>query len=149
MEGKKSKILFENCQCVSEVIGQVLMTAVVVISLTSIAITIFSSDVLDPPHTPHVDLEIYLENSIVYILHVGGEPLELEDLKIIFYNNSGIQANFTGLSKYLESDSPSNGVLTFGERLKIDAGVPIKANDSMEISLVHVPSQQVIFKSPI
>lgn len=149
MEGKKSKILFENCQCVSEVIGQVLMTAVVVISLTSIAITIFSSDVLDPPHTPYVDLEIYPENSVVYILHVGGEPLELKDLKIVFYNNSGIQANFTDLSKYLENDIHSNGVLMFGEHLKIDAGVPVTDDDSMEMSLVHVPSQQVIFKSAI
>ncbi len=42
MEGRRHRALREDCQAVSEVVGQVLMIAIVVLAFSSIAVVIFS-----------------------------------------------------------------------------------------------------------
>ena len=81
MEGKKYRALREDCQAVSEVVGQVLMIAIVVLAFSSIAIVIFSDVVVNPPHTPHTDLQESIDptNNRLYIFHVGGEAIDLKE----------------------------------------------------------------------
>ena len=85
MEGKKHRALGENCQAVSEVLGQVLMIAIVVLSLSSLAITIFSDVVvINPPHKQHTYISERIDTNAdtIQILHSGGEEVNLKALKI-------------------------------------------------------------------
>ena len=76
MEGKKYRALGEDCQAVSEVVGQVLMIAIVVLAFSSIAVVIFSDVVVNPPHTPHTDLQEKIDPMpILYIFQSVGKPL--------------------------------------------------------------------------
>ena len=90
MEGKNYRALSEDCQAVSEVVGQVLMISIVVLAFSSIAVVIYSDVVVaNPPHTPHTDLfeKINTDNDIIKIIHTGGEAIDLEKIKIILSVN--------------------------------------------------------------
>ena len=87
MEGKKYRELGQDCQAVSDVIGQMLMIAIVVLAFSGIALTVFSDDgAVNPPHTPHTDLRenINARDNTVQIIHNGGEAIDLKEIKIVF-----------------------------------------------------------------
>jgi FlaG/FlaF family flagellin (archaellin) len=151
VEGKKYRALGEDCQAVSEVVGQVLMIAIVVLAFSSVAVVIFSDVVVDPPHTPHTDLQANLQknngNYTLYISHMGGEGIDLKYVKITLFNSSGELAEFPDLKgKGWDSERNvlNNNVLTLGDYIEIDTGVKLASSDTINIFLVYTPSQQVI-----
>ena len=89
MEGKRHRALREDCQAVSEVLGQVLMIAIVVLAFSAIAVVIFSEVIVNPPHTPHTDLQESIDptNNRLYIFHVGGEAIDLKNVNIVLVNS--------------------------------------------------------------
>jgi FlaG/FlaF family flagellin (archaellin) len=153
VEGKRHKKLHEDCQAVSEVMGQVLMIAMVVLAFSSIAVVIFLEVVVNPPHTPHTDLQADLQDNItdpanyftLYIFHVGGEDIDLKDVKIV-----GQQENFTDLrdkGRDPEGKKLDNGILMLGDHIEIDIPknkVNPTSSDTVKIYFVYTPSQQVI-----
>jgi len=153
MKRKKHSLLREDCQAVSEVMGQILMMSIVVLAFSSIGITIFSDVVVDPPHTPHVDLQEKIDTNTdtVWILHSGGETIDSEAINIIL-NINGDSTPFNRSSPgfmVLNSDgSPSNnGILTLGDFIEIDTtqqGINLLNTDTIDMYFVHTPSQQVI-----
>lgn len=167
MEGKKYRALGEDCQAVSEVVGQVLMIAIVVLAFSSVAVVIFSDLVVNPPHTPHTDLSEKIDTNAdtVQILHSGGEAIDLRDIKIILIVNEA-QYEFN-MSDYKKPDSEvkvrhsdgrlfnlNDSVLMLGDYITIYTNYTNLENDADRIDMnddsavkmyfVHTPSQQVI-----
>jgi hypothetical protein len=154
LEGKKYRALGENCQAVSEVLGQVLMIAIVVLSLSSLAITIFSDVVvINPPHKQHTHISERIDTNadIIQILHSGGEDINLKALKIILSVNGKLaKFNMSDPSVKvlnLRGPVPNNGFLMLGDCIEINMrqlGIYLKDNDTVDMYLVNTKSGQVI-----
>jgi len=149
VEGKKKRALSGDCQAVSEVIGQVLMIAIVVLAFSSIAITVFSDKgISTPQHTPRVDFQEKIDRNknILYIFHHGGEAIDLKDVKIILSNGEK-QEGFDMSSNRSEFNySATNDVLMLGDYIEINPtsrGINL-VTDNPTMYFVHTPSQQVI-----
>ena len=147
--GKKNRALGEDCQAVSEVIGQVLMLAIVVLAFSSIAMLVFSDGgVVNPPHTPKADLQETIDTgaNTVKIFHVGGEAIDLEDVKIVL-NINGEQEEFN-VSDPGVNYSATNKVLMVGDYIEINTnksrGRILKSTDTIDMYFVHTGSDQVI-----
>ena len=153
MVGKKYRALGEDCQAVSEVVGQVLMIAIVVLAFSSIAILVFSDVVVvNPPHTPHTDLQesIDLVNNTLYIFNMGGEAIDLKDVKIVLNTNEKNNNEEFDLSSNRSefNYSATNDVLMLGDYIVINPtsrGIYLGTDDTV-MFFVHKPSRQVIQK---
>lgn len=157
MEGKKYRALSRDCRAVSEVIGQVLMVAVVVLAFSSIAITVFSDGgAVKPPHIPRTDLQQSINRSgeTVQIFHSGGEAIDFEDIKVIISAN-GAQAEFNMSDSSVtlcdaKGNTSSDNVFMLGDSILIDtrgSEVNIKdENATIDFYFVHTESNQVIKK---
>lgn len=160
MEGKKYGALGQNCQAVSEIIGQVLMIGLVVLSFSVIALTVFSDEgAVKPQHTPYTDLRENIDtlNNTVQIVHSGGENIDLKEIKVVF-NANGSQAEFNVSSDpcvtVLRQGNPvsKDGLFMLGDCIKINTtgkGVTFTSSDSVDIFFIHTPSRKVIQRSVI
>ena len=161
MEGKKYRALGQDCQAVSEVIGQVLMIAVVVLAFSSIALTVFSDEgAMRPLHVPRTDLQenIGAERDTVQIFHSGGEAIDLKDIKIIL-SVDGKQEEFKMSDPDIYGHTVTvfdpkgkglslNDVFTLGDCIEIaPSSVDIKNASSVDLYFVHTASKQVIKKA--
>jgi FlaG/FlaF family flagellin (archaellin) len=154
LEGKKYRELGENCQAVSEVLGQVLMIAIIVLSLSSLATTIFSDVVvINPPHKQHTYISERIDTNAdtIQILHSGGEAINLKTLKIILSVNGKLtKFNMSDPSvKVLNSRGSvlDNGFLMLGDCIEINMrqlGIYLKDNDTVDMYLMNTKSGQVI-----
>ncbi len=147
MEDIKYRVFGENCQAVSEVIGQMLMIAVVVLAFSGIALTVFSDGgVVKPPHTPHIDLQesINTSDDTIQIIHSGGEAIDLSAIKIILIFPTG-QKEFSKLEDFDEDKSIglNDNVFTLGDCIVINDKNITSGND-IDMFFVHTPSKQVI-----
>ena len=149
MEGKQHREFIENCQAVSEVMGEILMIAIVVLAFSSIAITVFSDKgVMSPPHAPRVDLKERIDRgeNTVYILHQGGEAVDLKDINIVL-NTGEKQEEFNISSNRSEFNySVSNDILMLGDYIILNStgrGINLTVDDPV-MYFIHIPSQQVI-----
>ena len=150
MEGKKYRALGQNCQAVSEVIGQVLMLAIVVLAFSSIAVAVFSDGgAVNPPHTPKADLQesIDTDTNTVQIFHRGGEAIDLEDVKIVL-NINGEPEEFDVFSDPGVNYSATNNALMVGDYIEINTnqsrGRILKSTDTIDMYFVYTGSDQVI-----
>ncbi|HII80308.1 MAG TPA: type IV pilin [Methanosarcina sp.] len=156
MEGKKYRALGKDCRAVSEVIGQVLMVAVVILAFSSIAITVFSDEgAVKPPHVPRTDLQESKSKNTVQIFHTGGEAIDLEYIKIILSVN-GTQAEFNISDSNVAAYDPkgkklsSDGVFMLGDYIIIDPSSKVNITDenaTIDLYFVHTESKQVIKKA--
>lgn len=149
-EGKKYRALCQDCKAVSEVIGQVLMVAVVVLAFSSIAVFVFSDEgAVNPPHTPKADLQESVDTGtdLVKIFHKGGEAIDLQDAKIML-NINGQQEEFDLSSDPGVSCNATNNVLMVGDDIVINTslsrGRDLRSTDSIDMYFVHTGSDQVI-----
>jgi len=154
VEGKKYRALGQDCQAVSEVIGQVLMISIVVLALSSVALTVFSEGgTMDPPHTPHANLQENIDRpkDIVKIFHDGGEAIDLEDIKIIL-EVDGQQVGFN-MSEFQvfgpDNQLSSDDVFELRDCIVIDTSskIDITDADAIDLYFVHTASSQVIQKT--
>lgn len=157
VEGKEYRALGKDCRAVSEVIGQVLMDAVVVLAFSSIALTVFSDEgAMRPPHVPRTDLQesINGERDSVQIFHSGGEAIDLKDIKIIL-TVDGDQEEFDISDPAVKVYDPkgknlsSGDVFTLGDCIEIKPGnrIDIKNGNDINLYFVHTASKQVIKKA--
>ncbi|HEX2958897.1 MAG TPA: type IV pilin N-terminal domain-containing protein [Chitinispirillaceae bacterium] len=156
MEGKKYRALGQDCKAVSEVIGQVLMVAVVVLAFSSIAVTVFSDDgAVKPPHVPRTDLQesIDLGDNTVQIFHSGGEAIDLEDIKVILsVNETQTEFNMSEFEVFdPDGKLSSDDVFMLGDYIVIDPSSKVvditDENASIDLYFVHTESNQVIKKA--
>lgn len=160
MEGKKYRALDQDCRAVSEVIGQMLMVAIVVLAFSSIALTVFSDGgAMNPPHVPRTDLQEIVNRSgeTVQIFHSGGEAIDLEDIKVILSVN-GTQAEFNMPdSNNVTVFDPkgnqlsSDDVFMLGDYIVINSSSSkvniTDENTTIDFYFVHTGSRQVIKKA--
>lgn len=165
--GSKRSSIRQDRDAVSEVIGQMLMMTVVVLAFSVIAITVYSDGGAGiSEHIPHVDFResIYAVNNTVQIVHVGGEAIDKSAISVILSGNYGTPDEFR--RTYSMSDSEvkilkpdgivstdnalSDNALTLGDRILIntkESGITLTSKDSVDLLIVHIPSQQVIQKT--
>jgi len=95
---------------VSEVLGEILLLAIVVLLVAA-----FSSElgtlIPSPKEHPEANFVLTLKGSNYTIVHTSGDPLPLWDTKITVYNGSLIRLNSTKLV----NDLNGNGYWDFGE----------------------------------
>ncbi|HEX2958896.1 MAG TPA: type IV pilin N-terminal domain-containing protein [Chitinispirillaceae bacterium] len=156
MEGKKYRTLGQDCKAVSEVMGAVLMISVVVLAFSAVAVTVFSDgEAVDPPHTPHTNLRENIDTSrdTLQIFHIGGEAIDLEDIRIILIVNE-TQADFN-MSDFEvhepEGNTSFDGVFALGDYIEIDPSskINIEHGDVVDFYFVHTESSQVIQKTKL
>lgn len=156
MEGKKYRALGRNCQAVSELMGAVLMISIVVLALSSVALTVFSdSGEMDPVHTPHTNLEENLDRpkDIIRISHNGGEAIDLEDIIIILkVDGKDVEFNMSDPGVTIldsEGNISSDDVFTLDDCIMVNTSSKIEISNAEAIDLyfVHTESSQVIQKT--
>ncbi|WP_292373853.1 type IV pilin N-terminal domain-containing protein [Methanosarcina sp. UBA411] len=149
MEGKKLRVLCQDCRAVSEVYGQLLMISMVVIAFSGIALTVFSDGGAEKPeHTPHTDLQetINTTNNTLQIIHSGGEPIDLSAIKIILIIGGKQQPDVYEQNSFtikkLEDSEPKN-IFMLGDCIEIK-DKNITGDVDIDMFFVDTPSQQVI-----
>ncbi|KKH93309.1 hypothetical protein EO95_13480 [Methanosarcina sp. 1.H.T.1A.1] len=154
---KKCRGLTRDCRAVSEVMGAVLMIAIVVLAFSAVALTVFSDEgSMDPPHTPHTNLRENINTSedTVQIFHNGGEEIDLKYIKIIL-EVDGERAEFD-MSDFEVFDPERNNIITdgvfaLGDCIVIDPSskINIEHGDVVDFYFVHTESSQVIQKTKL
>ncbi|MCQ1534711.1 type IV pilin [Methanosarcina sp. KYL-1] len=137
-----------DSRAVSEVMGEILLVAIVVILLSSVAAVVYGE--LGVTDVPHVEIHERVNTTYnrIKIEHAGGEPLKLDSIKITLYRN-GEKYDF------LPSDpdvtcSSDNGAWKFGDTIVIDTdqvrSIKMEENDTVDLFFIHTPSRQVLHK---
>ncbi|SFM56194.1 type IV pilin N-terminal domain-containing protein [Methanolobus profundi] len=72
-----------NTQAVSEVIGEVLLTAIAVLAFSVIAVSVFSY--ADPQEQVHADIQgwVDVDSDTVYLRHAGGERVDITKTRVL------------------------------------------------------------------
>ncbi|AKB30877.1 hypothetical protein MSSIH_0187 [Methanosarcina siciliae HI350] len=138
------KELMKKCTAVSDVVGEVLMTTIAVIFISSIAVFIFSYDgAADVPHT-HVKEWTDSRIDTIYLEHNGGEFIETEALEIAI-NINGNRYTYSSPQIYANLGNKSSWEL--GDRIEINTdsewNVDIKDEDEINVYLIDRPSRKV------
>jgi FlaG/FlaF family flagellin (archaellin) len=138
------KKLIRNSDAVSEVMGEVLLTSIAVLLVSSIGIFISTYDgATDIPHT-QVKEWMNQGTDIIYLEHSGGEFLETEAFEIAV-NINGTKYIYPPASIYSDLNR-SNWQL--GDRIEINTssnwGVDIKDEDEIKVFLIDTTSKQTI-----
>jgi FlaG/FlaF family flagellin (archaellin) len=142
MLGNLRKFL-NSSDCVSGVVGDVLLIGIVVIVVSMLGTMVFSLD--RPVDSPHVAVEKWARapTDTIYIRHCGGDAIDVDDLKIM--------VNING-SSYVYSQENVSGCLNksfweLGDVITINTNdewsVPLKKGDPVFLHLVDMDSKQV------
>ena len=153
MKGKKYRGFKEDCQAISEITGQILMIGIVIIAFSAIALTVFSDGgAVKPIHMPHTDLQesINTSDNTIQIIHIGGDAIDLNDIKVVLSVNGTHEFNVSSDScvTFRGSDGkekPKHGLFMLGDCIDVNTtGLGLTSNDPIEMFFVHTPSRQVI-----
>lgn len=137
--------LVKNERAVSEVLGEVLLTTIAVLLVSSIGIFIATYDgATDIPHT-QVREWMNAGKDTIYLEHSGGEFLGTEFFEIVV-NINGQKYIYSSASIYSNLDNRSSWQL--GDRIEINTssewGVDIETGDEIKVFLIDTPSKQTI-----
>lgn len=135
---------------VSEVMGVVLLTGIVIIMLSVLGTSVFSME--GPEDVPHTNVQEIMDISTdtIYLKNNGGEPVSTENFRIIV-NINGIKYEYA--SSQIYENLGNNSVWKMGDTIEINSkdtwGVDLKNNDKVELFLVDIPSNELIQKSTL
>jgi len=138
------KLMKNNC-AVSEVMGEVLLTTIAVLLVSSIAIFVSTYDgAVDVPHT-QVKEWMNEKNDRIYLEHSGGEFLKTEDFEVVASIN-GTRYVYTSDEIYANLNNSSSWGL--GQTIEINTsskwGIDIKDENEIKVFLIDIPTKQVI-----
>ena len=139
------KKLIKNRSAVSEVMGEVLLTTIAVLLVSSIAIFISTYD--GATDIPHTQVKEWMEEDtdMLYLEHSGGEFLETDALEIAASIN-GERYVYTSDEIYANLGNQSSWQL--GDIIGIDTssewGIDITDEDEVKVFLIDKTSRQVI-----
>ena len=139
------KKLMKNQKAVSEVVGEVLLTTIAVLLVSSIGIFIATYDgATDIPHT-QVREWMNAGKDTIYLEHSGGEFLGTESFEIAV-NINGTRYSYPSARIYSNLNNSSTWQL--GDRIEINTssewGVNITDGDEIKVFLIDTPSKQTI-----
>jgi Protein of unknown function (DUF1628). len=147
VEGKRRRILCQDCRAVSEVYGQLLMISIVVIAFATIGVAVFSDGgAVKPGHIPNTDLREKIHANTLYITHNGGEAIDKSAIKIILTaGNKRSEYNGVDLTiKNPDGTESSDKLFTLGDYIEIKISNDLMSEKEIEMFFVDTPSQQVI-----
>ncbi|MDD4497323.1 MAG: type IV pilin N-terminal domain-containing protein [Methanosarcinaceae archaeon] len=143
----RNRDLKRNCDAVSEVMGEALLTGIVVLMLGAMGLFIFSN-FESPPKSSNSDLDCWINTSseTLYIRHCGGENLDVRDMDIV--------VNIRGDKRTYISENISavlgDSHWELGDIIEINTtgtwGSQISEGDSVEVYIVDKLSKHVIQK---
>lgn len=138
------KLMKNNC-AVSEVMGEVLLTTIAVLLVSSIGIFISTYDgAVDVPHT-QVKEWMNKQTDIIYLEHSGGEFLKTEDFEAAVSIN-GIRYVYT--SDNITENLKNSSSWGLGQTIEINTsskwGIDITDKDDIKVFLIDIPTKQVI-----
>lgn len=140
------KELMQNSGAVSEVMGEVLLTGIAVLLVSSIGIFISTYD--GATDIPHTQMKEWMgeETDTIYLEHSGGEFLAVKDLEIAVNINGSKHIVYPSSPVYSSLNNSNSWQL--GDRIAINTssewGVNINKTDKVRVFLVDSPSKQVI-----
>ena len=137
----------ENCDAISGIIGEVLLTGIIVIMLSSVAVALYSIE--EPVNTPHASVEELVDasSSTIYLKHVGGEPIPVEDMKI--------SININGESYVYSPDDISENMAgkkmwEIADVIEIDTdeewSIGIENENDVTVKIIEMASKEVLPK---
>lgn len=142
LQRNRCEIQREMSRSQSEVIGVVLLTAVVAIMVLgagAVLIPTFIEDV----QRPNIAVTIDATAQNVTIGHAGGDTLEVEDVSLILRN--GDQERYA-LSDFHQIRGTDETVFDRGDRWTRNHGI---TGDRMEVLAIHGPSNRVIERKTV
>ncbi len=134
---KRTRPFTEDCDAISEIIGELLMVVIAVIAFGVLAVIMLSY--MEHSDTLHVDVDGWVNVSAdtIYFRHSGGEVVEAEKLRMIL--------NLNGTLVELSSDNVTailgKSLWQLGDIPEIDAmdrwGIDIKEDDYVGGTMIH------------
>lgn len=139
--------LFENPRAVSDVLGEILMTTVAVILLSSIAVSIYAYGGPDDIPRTQVNEWIDAETDKIYLENCGGEFIDTEDLEIVINVNGN---RYTYSSSQIYTNLGNKNSWELGDRIEINTSsewnLHIEEEDEVDMYLIDKPSKKVFQK---
>ena len=135
---RRTQQLAENCDAISELIGELLIVVVAVLAFGVIAVHVLTYQ--GPADTVYVDIDGWVDTSTdtIYFRHSGGEAVGTEDLRII--------VNLDGTRCELSSDNVTailgSSTWQLADIIAVNAsdvwGVGINEDTDVDASIVHI-----------
>lgn len=119
----------------SEVIGELLFTAVVVIAVALVAVFVLSG--VDTTTEPAAEIGVDANDSHVLLTHGGGDGTAATDLRVFFGADA---SGDDGLENFSELAGDGDGRFEGGERRARSHG----ASDVLAVTVVHEPTDTVL-----
>ncbi|WP_321418268.1 LamG-like jellyroll fold domain-containing protein [uncultured Methanomethylovorans sp.] len=140
----KEKSLVENCDAVSELIGEILLTGIAVIAFSTIAVFLLSPQ--GTIEKPIVDVDGWVDTNIdtIWIRHAGGDGVQIDNIKIyVDINNDRFEISPQQLSAL-----HTKPLWELGDTISLDAstlwGRDVIDTDQIYVVMVHVPSNTIL-----
>ncbi|WP_292471564.1 type IV pilin N-terminal domain-containing protein [Methanolobus sp.] len=143
MSSQKSPFL-ENTDAISEIIGEVLLTAIAVLSFSILAVFIFSY--ADQQDHVYADIQGWVDvnSDTIYLRHAGGETIDIPKTRVIL----DINGTRRELSSSELEQIKGNTAWNLGETIRINASKlwsdNISQDDYVAIVMVNIDSNLVI-----
>ncbi len=133
-----------NTEAVSEVIGEILLTAIAVLAFSVIAVSIFSY--AEPQERVHADIQgwVDVDSDTVYLRHIGGERIDLSNTRVLLDINETRRA----LSPDDLEQIKGNSIWDLGETIMINTSElwsqDIVEDDNIALIMLTTDSNLVI-----
>jgi hypothetical protein len=139
--------LFRDSTAVTEVLGEMLLTAIVVLAF-AVVIT-FVMFHLNPVDSSRVDVSAWADadKDTIYFRHVGGETLDTSEIELLLDLNGTVYR----INSSLLSSSYNRDIWEYGDVIALNVsslfGDDITEGGSLESKLIHTSSNMVFFDS--
>lgn len=140
----KVKVLVENCEAVSEVIGEILLTGIAVIAFSVIAVILLSPQ--GSIERPELDIDGWVDSDTdtIWLRHVGGERVQADNIRIfVDINNDRYEIDPRELTTLYTKPLWELGD-TFSLETSYLWGKDIVNTDQVYVVMVHVPSSTIL-----
>lgn len=136
----------KNPDAVSSVVGEVLITGIIVVVLSSVFLVLNS---IDPPaNNVHVSVEEWVDNSssTIYLRHTGGEAIDVDDLRIdVNVNGKSYVYSQANISKSINKSQ-----WELADTIKINTyntwGFSLPNENDVAVKLIELRSREVLPK---
>nr|WP_277985485.1 type IV pilin [Methanolobus psychrotolerans] len=141
---RHNSTFLKNTDAVSEIIGEVLMTAIAVLAFSVITVFIFSY--ATPLEKVHADIQgwVDVDSDTIYLRHAGGERVDIPEVRLLLdINNTRRELSSSELEQIKQS-----ATWDLGEIIRINASqlwsYNIGQDDYVAIALITTNSNLVI-----
>ncbi|MGZ0746498.1 type IV pilin N-terminal domain-containing protein [Haloparvum sp. AD34] len=128
----------------SEIVGTILLVAIVVIGVTTIGSVLFLS--FDQPAKPTAEVNATANATTLELTHVADEPIAVDELRLVVRNGTD-----EGRAAFADG-SISTGDFTVADRWTAawtTLGIDPNPDEKVTVVLVHDPSNSVVYRGTV